>query len=106
MSPKKKELLIHLKALKENGPTKVLMGICGNIPYDFYTERHLTNLMCSWPKYSGRDTYPIPDPKEESAYHAYHRTVLMWDRDDPYCQLRWELLDYCIAQLEIQLSKP
>lgn len=88
-----------LQILKAVGPKDINVGICANIPYDKETEELLRSVMMQWPKYSGRFLYPVPDPQGGSASKAYHRIESLWDRQDPYGQLRWELLNWCINHL-------
>ena len=59
----------------------------------------LFTLFKRWPKYSGLKHFPIPDicrfPED-----AYHNNDAFWDRNTSYGALRWELLKFCIGQLE------
>ena len=86
-----------LQILKAVGPKDINVGICANIPYDKETEELLRSVMMQWPKYSGRMIYPVPDVT--GPFTAYHERDNLWDHQDPYCQLRWELLDWCINHL-------
>lgn len=95
-----KELLARLQYSKTNGPKDEELGICqGHI--DTYM---LHALWSSWPKFTGRPCYPIPHENFEcdTAFFKYKN---LWDKTDPYCALRWELVDWLIDQVEIQLSK-
>lgn len=59
----------------------------------------LFTLFKRWPKYSGLKHFPIPDicrfPED-----AYNNNGAFWDRNTSYGALRWELLEFCIDQLE------
>lgn len=59
----------------------------------------LFTLFKRWPKYSGLKHFPIPDicrfPED-----AYLNNDAFWDRNTSYGALRWELLEFCIGQLE------
>ena len=92
-------LLKDLQILKAVGPKDIHVGICGNIPFSHDRDDLLRTTMMQWPKFSGRTIYPVPDPQGGSPYEAYHRIESLWDHQDPYCQLRWELLDWCINHL-------
>lgn len=86
-------------------------GICSQV--DWFTEDYyhkdrfriqelLYGLFESWPKYSGQRDFPIPHPDpHKSPILAYNTNPdNHWDRTTPYGALRWELLEFCIAQLE------
>ncbi len=83
-------------------------GICQQVRAQLVGQTHETKLFVSellfklfkrWPKYSGIRYFPIPDicrfPED-----AYHNNEAFWDRNTSYGALRWELLEFCIAQLE------
>lgn len=88
-------LLEDLKYLRENGPVDEWQGICDN------TDCDMKQLFKKWPKFSGDDVYPIPNPSGGSPSDAYSLTedVDMWNPDHPYGALRLELLDWMIEQL-------
>jgi hypothetical protein len=94
-----KELLAELLSLKTNGPKNINVGICHNIKYSKETEELLKSIMIQWPKYSGRVTYPVPDPENRSPFFPYHETHNLWEWESKYNCLRWELLDFCIEYL-------
>lgn len=92
-------LLISLELLMINGPKYINQGICANIPYSRESEYLIRSIMIQWPHYSGRMTYPVPDPDGDLPCMKYLNTENMWDPTDPYGALRWGLLDFCIAHL-------
>ena len=62
----------------------------------------IRGLFRKWPKFSGIIDYPVPHPTESPCV-AYAETVDMWDRRTEYGQARWDLLDFCISELEKEL---
>lgn len=101
-------LLEKLQELHTNGPAPYNNGICTQI------SRHLTiqergcllRLMWQWPGYSGHVNFPVPanrtDTSPKAAYYKYmtSNTKQMWDRDTEHGQLRWELLEWLIEELQ------
>ena len=86
-------------------------GICSQVEEFTKDDSHedrtqmqelLYELFESWPKYSGQRDYPIPHPDPQHLpQEAYiSNSQYHWDRTTPYGVLRWELLEFCIAQLE------
>lgn len=102
MSQEKQELLDMLYGVRLNGSINSRLGICRNV--SFRKCLILRELFKTWPKYSGNREYPIQvEDEDPEATYIYCKN--MWDKSTEYGQLRWELLDHCIAQLQIQLSK-
>lgn len=102
MNQEKQKLLDRLYEIRLNGPTYIRSGICGNV--SIRKCLILAELFQTWPKYSGKHECPIQvGSKDPEATYLYCEN--MWDKSTEYGQLRWELLDHCIAQLQIQLSK-
>lgn len=96
-------LLDELKPIKEYGPRYPDFGICHQLTLPAH-RKVFTLLVPQWPKFSGDAIFPIPCPKggfAEEAYYA-HTYGQMWDKGGEYGRLRWELLDWCIAELEKQ----
>lgn len=101
-------LLEKLQELHTNGPALHNYGICTQIT------RHLTiressymsHLMQQWQGSSGSINYPVPasriDTSTKAAQVKYVKsnTKQMWDRDTEYGQLRWELLEWLIEELQ------
>ena len=82
-------------------------GICSNVDrawdlldsYDLCPITELHALFRTWPKYSGDPDYPVPSAnKDWSAQEQYGRVMDMWE--GAYGELRIELLDHCISELE------
>lgn len=66
-------------------------------------DNELEVLFRKWPQFSGHPYYPVPSPFEElDAQDVYEETdsESMWNPNHPYGKLRWELVDFCIAELE------
>lgn len=95
-----------LKALIKTKAAPTNVGICGNVNKHIQASwlgygDCLTSLFMSWPKYSGNSAYPVPHPDCESDC-AYNATTMMWE--GAYGDLRRELLDHCINELEKELG--
>jgi len=111
--PKKREALAALLVVKDqlgygllNGSNK---GLCHhfNLACEQDINLILTILFKRWPKYSGLVYYPVPHPKEKGAKAA---TYVYQDKQYPkwvgaYGALRVELLNFCISELERELSE-
>lgn len=96
-----------LKALIETKAAPINVGICGNVSKNIQInwicyDGYLTSLFMSWPKFSGVPAYPVPYPDCESATYAYNATAMLWE--GAYGDLRRELLDHCINELEKELG--
>jgi len=106
-------MLAGLKLMKEIGPIDDFCGICHNLPmmtddlndesYEhdgwYYSEDLLHELFETWPKFSGDIEYPVPsDLEDESPRNAYDMRANLWV--GAYGDLRKELLDHCINELE------
>ena len=92
-------------------------GICYNVCLihfdtrsDYAAVRTAMNyLFRKWPKFSGNIGYPIPVPKDNSAFSAenvYYDSAYryMWDKYNSYGALRYELVHFMIETGE-QLLK-
>lgn len=71
---------------------------------------HLTHWARKWPKYSGWENYPVPSPAlDETPCAVFYRSCMvrggMWGKKNPYGALRWELLEFMIAELKAHLAK-
>lgn len=99
-------LLAALRTVRENGPHDINMGICAAVVAadedcdTFQVDDLLEELFTRWPEYSGILPYPVP-----GGYTAYMTAASCWDRDTEYGRLRWELLDFCIEELEKEQAK-
>lgn len=102
-------LLEKLQELHTNGPAPYNNGICTQLSGVALTvlERGcLLHLMQLWPGSSNNANFPVPanktDTSPKAAYHKYmgSNTKQMWDRDTEYGQLRWELLEWLIEELQ------
>lgn len=113
-------ILQGLKAI-ENRRLDPTGGICWNL--DLWQNQHKEygELPCisvrvhywsdTWPKFSGNSSYPVPslDPQMSPAQAFNIATNVrgrMWGRHNPYGALRWELLEFLIAELEAFLAEP
>lgn len=67
---------------------------------------YMLYLMRQWPERSGHIDWPVPasrtDTSPKSAKHKYmvNNTEQMWDKGQEYGQLRWELLEWLIEELQ------
>lgn len=101
-------LLEKLQELHTNGPAPYNHGICTQLsePLTVLERGYMLYLMRQWPERSGHIDWPVPasrtDTSPKAAYHKYmeSNTKQMWDRDTEYGQLRWELLEWLIEELQ------
>ena len=103
-------MLGQLLLVQSQGPTDIRYGICQNLTDavpNAYGEvmRELDGLFKSWPLFSGDITFPVPCPKLDSDMAYLMNDGGLWDRRTTYGKNRWALLEHCIVQLQIQLSK-
>lgn len=95
------DLLDRLYGIRLNGPTYIHSGICANV--SIRKCLILDELFQTWPKHSGKHECPIQVGSEDPET-TYWYCENMWDKSTEYGQLRWELLDHCIAQLQEALA--
>ena len=101
MNQEQLDLLDMLYGIRLNGPINSRSGICGNVSYRKCLI--LDELFKTWPKYSGNREFPIQvEGEDPQATYIYCKN--MWSNSTEYGQLRWELLNYCIAQLQKALA--
>lgn len=93
------DLLKQLKKLRYRRNN--YQGICAQVGN--YSE--LYPLFRKWPGFSGCIEFPVPHPgypkdgnEAEKAYCDGHFNK--WDRESAYGKLRWDLLEFMIAELE------
>lgn len=113
-------LLDALKKVKFDGPRNRLTGMCHNVDLELIaadtTDKesiavwHIRrDLFAKWPSFSGDIGYPIADPNApESAnmqYTAAFYTKKFWDKRTRYARLRFELIDWMIEQLEVEIGQ-
>lgn len=113
------ELNRIIKALRGWGSGQeepfVHYGICGNLadrrPLSHATiENLIQEAFRSWPKFSGCQSYPVPDPKALSnvfaarRIYSAHQNFNLWE-DSPYGNLRRELCIHVADWLEANKSK-
>ena len=106
----KAELLEALKKIRERPMPR--FGICHQLAPHLsdenpgYWRSELRGLFRRWPQFSGDADFPVPHHTEPAciAYIAYSSTQNMWDRRTKYGQARWSLLEFCISELEKELS--
>lgn len=92
-------LLERLRTLRDAGPTGRHTGICGNIDTvsgGYIKQLHV--LFKSWPKFSGDVVYPVPGVDRMTPGEAFVYIHDVWEGE--YGDLRRELLDHCIAELD------
>lgn len=120
------ELLRALRAVKwdvYSGEFKIARkdtGLCDAVIYVVRSGRvfgvarnvvgELKPLFVKWPTFSGHNAFPVPDPdcndddgtfEAREIFFAESEEDRMWAGE--YGQLRLELLDFCIEQLELEL---
>ena len=52
--------------------------------------------------------FPVPEfegQQGEEAEDSFYKTHLLWDKNTEYGRNRWELLEWLIEEIQIQLSK-
>ena len=107
-----------LLALKRKDGLMKRAGICTNlfvqvecILEDYQYARQVTTLMTLWKHYSGRRSFPIPNPnncgKENSAqiYNIASDSGLLWSTTRRYGRLRHNLLNFLIACIYLVLKE-
>lgn len=100
-------LLEKLQELHTNGPAPNSLGICTQVNGITHLERgYMLHLMQQWPERSGHVYYPVPasrtdtSPKAAKIKYAKSNTKQMWNRNTEHGQLRWELLEWLIEELQ------
>ena len=103
----KAKLLEALKQVRERPDPRI--GIChqfarkcSDVNADYWRSK-LQGLFRRWPQFSGSADFPVPHPTEPACI-AYSSTQNMWDRRTKYGRVRWDLLEFCISELEKELS--
>lgn len=92
------------KNLLDNLDKLVPEGTCGITSSEL--KKWLFEQFELWPKFSGDIHYPIPCPEDcdsaypDTLYEVARIEGFMWDSSHSYGALRWELLDFLIAQAE------
>ena len=100
------QLLWQLKELQEAGPKDPTLGICQVRTYE--TRPYFREIWEKWPKYSGMSLFPVPEfegQQGKEAVDSFYKTNLLWDKNTEYGRNRWELLEWLIKEIQIQLSK-
>ena len=101
-------LLEKLQELHTNGAAPYNLGICTQLSRPLTTQDRcdMLHLMQQWPGGSGNIDFPVPasrtdtNPEAAQIKYAKSNTKQMWDRDTEYGQLRWELLEWLIEELQ------
>ena len=101
-------LLERLQELHTNGPAPYCRGICTQLRSHLTIKErgYMLHLMQQWPGCSGNIDFPVPasriDTSPEAAHHKYmeSNTKQLWDRNTKHGQLRWELLEWLIEELQ------
>ncbi len=100
------QLLRQLKELQEAGPKYPTLGICQVSTLE--TRPYFREIWEKWPKYSGISRFPVPEfegQQGKEAEDSFYKTHLLWDKNTEYGRNRWELLEWMIKEIQIQLSK-
>ena len=116
--PTELELQVHaaLWTILKDGPRDCKLGICANVSqlldedeslkgteFDDRLEAILTNLFKDWPNKSFSVAYPIGNWTNSPSnlfWNHHDMGKSMWNRATKYGAARWELLEYCVNQLE------
>ena len=103
----KAELLEALKKIRERPAPRI--GICRQLALRRRDEDadhwrcKIRGLFRRWPQFSGSADFPVPHPAKPADL-AYNTTQNMWDRRTKYGRARWDLLEFCISELEKELN--
>lgn len=96
-------LLEQLQYIRSVGACNSDGGICSQLQLNSMDRGVLIHLMSLWPKYSGSSNFPIPSTKKgltpRGCYRFHYRKHSMWTNKNAYSKLRYELLDFLIAEL-------
>lgn len=100
-------LLEKLQELHTNGPVPYSLGICTQVNGITHLERgYMLHLMQQWPGSSSNANFPVPASRTDTSIkaaqvkYAKSNTKQMWDRNTEHGQLRWELLEWLIEELQ------
>lgn len=90
-------------------------GLCGmaRLPsrYGMFVGHHLEDYRWlrrtfqKWPLFSGDLDYPVPHPDADPGVAYYNDKENRWNRDHPYGQARWSLLEFIIQEGEKYLEE-
>jgi hypothetical protein len=96
-------LLEQLQQLKSLGEQNSNTGICNQLCISPLDRGTLEHLMWMWPKCSGDRMCPVPSTIKymtaAECYSRHRRSRKLWDKRTAYGRLRYELLDFLIAEL-------
>lgn len=96
-------LLEQLQHIRSVGERNSNGGICMQLQLNAMDSGTLIHLMFLWPRYSGSSNFPIPSTKKgltpRGCYMFHDRKNSMWTNKNAYSKLRYELLDFLIAEL-------
>ena len=106
----KQQMLTLLLQIQVDGPISNRRGICDQLtkrlPFGYgVVMKSMEEMFKTWPLYSGDTTFPVPHPEQDPDRAYLDTDGNIWDRDTEYGRNRWSLLEHCISQLQIQLSK-
>lgn len=76
-----------------------LSGACNDntLNQNYYT---ILRLMREWPGSSGISHYPVPGYDNYDGSEAYLIKMHLWDKNHPYGQKRWKMVNWIKQQLE------
>lgn len=96
-------LLEQLQHIRSAGECNSNGGICLQLQLNAMDRGTLIHLIFLWPKHSGSSDYPIPSTKKglspRECYLFHYRKHSMWTNKNACSKLRYELLDFLIAEL-------
>lgn len=101
-----RNLANRARELKNDFPNNINIGtgLCRNLASHSMYDSLLISIFSKWEKYSGDESYPVPDSLEninrdtDSHMCKYGTTTNMYEGE--YGKLRLELLDFLIAVLD------
>lgn len=102
------ELLKALKQIREQPASgfgichQLYAQSCSDENTDYWRSK-VRSLFRRWPQFSGSADFPVPHPTKPACI-AYDSTQNKWNRRTKYGQARWDLLEFCISELEKELS--
>lgn len=104
------EMLALLLQIQVDGPKNPRTGICDQLqkvlPFGYgKVMQTMEEMFLTWPLYSGEDTFPVPHPELAPDVAYLEAEGNIWDKNTEYGRNRWSLLEHCVSQLQIQLSK-
>lgn len=101
----KQDATLKPEKCPSNGICGMAMGVLFRHGYLNAVEIVHQDLMprfSEWPQFSGHHSYPVPGFGQDplTAFVDASAGFRMWDRNTPYGQARWELLEWLIEDFQ------